>query len=107
MFQLGFDYNYVQLGYVMMIKWFLDEEENKLLEYVNQFLGMVLLVSLCKIVILYILFFFILLICIEVIEYVIIYGYRYIYLVCVILYLYGSQFVCKLYIYQIYMCIYI
>lgn len=106
MFQLGFDYNYVQLGYVMMIKWFLDEEENKLLEYVNQFLGMVLLVSLCKIVILYILFFYILLKCIEVIDYVFIYGYRYIYLVCVILYLYG-RFVCKLYIYQIYMCIYI
>lgn len=73
----------------MMTKWLPDEEENKLPEYANQFLGMVLLVSLCKIVILYILSFYILLICTEVIEHVFTHGYRHTYLACVILYLYG------------------
>lgn len=37
--KLGFDYNHAQSGYVMMTKWLPDEEENKLPEYANQFLG--------------------------------------------------------------------
>nr|XP_022337625.1 nucleoside diphosphate-linked moiety X motif 6-like isoform X1 [Crassostrea virginica]XP_022337626.1 nucleoside diphosphate-linked moiety X motif 6-like isoform X1 [Crassostrea virginica]XP_022337627.1 nucleoside diphosphate-linked moiety X motif 6-like isoform X1 [Crassostrea virginica]XP_022337628.1 nucleoside diphosphate-linked moiety X motif 6-like isoform X1 [Crassostrea virginica] len=35
----GFDFNHAQPGYVLMTKWLPDNEENKLPEYANQFLG--------------------------------------------------------------------
>ncbi|XP_062583042.1 nucleoside diphosphate-linked moiety X motif 6-like [Saccostrea cucullata] len=37
--KLGFDFNHAQSGYVMMTKWLPDNEENKLPEYANQYLG--------------------------------------------------------------------
>ena len=40
LFQHGFDFNHAQPGYVLMTKWLPDNEENKLPEYANQFLGM-------------------------------------------------------------------
>ena len=40
LFQHGFDFNHAQPGYVLRTKWQPDNEENKLLEYANQFLGM-------------------------------------------------------------------